>query len=463
MKALDELTALLSPQQLSTDPGDLLARSHDQSPRTLIKHRGGRPGAMVECVVRPSTPEEVAAVLEWAERTNTVVAIVGGRSGVCEGIAPDGGIALDLSGLDQIEGVDESSHLVTAQAGVTGPQLTGYLDERGFFLGHQPQSLAISTVGGWLATRACGQLSARFGGIENVVAGLEAVLVGGHIVRWKSAPRRATGPDLASLIIGSEGTLAVITQATLRVSKIPVERADRCLTFESMASGVQACRLVAQSDLRPTVVRLYDREDTALFMRHEETPVEGPLLLISFDGPFAELRADAALDLCEGTPQQERLVSHWWRHRNDAVDEYRRLMAGEGLLGPHAVIDTMEVAARWGSLRALYHSIKDTLSNLAEFVGCHLSHVYEDGACLYFTMGSSCESDDEALDMNARWWDAGMRATLDAGGTISHHHGVGRLKSPWLEEELDGGMEVLRAVKKALDPTRILNPGVLGL
>jgi alkyldihydroxyacetonephosphate synthase len=403
-------------------------------------------------------------VLEWAHSRRVPVVPFGGATGVCAGVAPvEGAVFVDLGQLDGISDVDDGSRLVTAGAGVTGDVLSRALARRDYMLGHEPQSNAISTVGGWVSTRACGQLSARYGAIEDLVAGLEAVLPGGSVVRSKVAPRRATGPDVANLFIGAEGTLGVVTEVTLRVVPMPTHRVDRCVRFEHMADGVAACRRLAQSDLRPTLVRLYDAEDAAIFLRHHPGEPQGPVLLLSFDGRDADGCADEGVALTEGTPGTNALVAHWWEHRNDAVEEYRRLMTGEGLLGPHALVDTMEVAGTWSVLRDLYHSMKSELSERAQVTGCHLSHVYPDGACLYFTMASMCDSDEAARHMLVEWWDAGMGACLEAGGTISHHHGIGRMKAPYLASELGAWTGVLRAVKDAFDPHGIMNPGVLGL
>jgi alkyldihydroxyacetonephosphate synthase len=460
---LDELVSLVGSEAVIPDDDALRSKSHDLSPRGLMAERTHDFPQVADCIVRPSSTDEVSVVLAWANETVTPVVPFGAGSGVCEGIAPDGGILLDLSRMDAVLDVDEKSLLVRVQAGCLGGNLGSHLEAKDLMLGHQPQSINISTVGGWLATRACGQLSAAFGGIEDIVAGFEAVLPGGSVVRSKTVPRRSTGPDPASLILGSEGTLAAVTEATLRVSRIAADRTNACLSFEHMSDGVAACRALAQSDLHPTIVRLYDREDVTLLLMDRTDPPEGPLLLLSFDGFAAPARAEAAVGLASGAVQDPAIVEHWWDHRNDAGSTYVRLMTQDDLLGPHAVVDTMEVAGTWTVLRDLYHSIKTRLSEKADLAACHLSHVYTDGACLYFTLASACDSEDAAEAALADWWETGMRACLDAGGSISHHHGIGRTKAGWLREEIGDWYEVLKSVKRTLDPNGIMNPGALGL
>lgn len=382
---------------------------------------------------------------------------------MCGAIASSGAVVVDLRAMDEIVDFDEKSRLVRVQPGMLGPDLDKALRSWGYMLGHEPQSIRISTIGGWIATRASGQLSARYGGIEDLLVALEAVLPTGIVARSKLTPRRAVGPDVASLLVGAEGSLGIVTEATLRVSAVPDESADRCVRFEHMTDGVKACRTLAQSDLVPTLVRLYDKEDSMIFLRHHPDETPGPLLLMSFDGPRCADRADAAVSLSGGDPGNDDLVSHWWEHRNDAVDEYRKILQGEGLLGPHGIVDTIEVSGTWTVLRHLYHSMKKSLDGAADLVGCHLSHIYPEGACLYFTLASA-PADEAAAEVTLKdWWDRAMRACLDAGGSISHHHGVGRVKAPWLVEELGGWHASLVAIKKALDPNNIMNPGVLGL
>jgi alkyldihydroxyacetonephosphate synthase len=365
--------------------------------------------------------------------------------------------------MDEIRDFDEDSRLVRAECGVLGPELQNALAEWGYVFGHQPQSIDISTVGGWVSTRASGQLSTYYGSIEDLVAGLEVVLPDGTVARSRTAPRSSTGPDLPTLLMGAEGTLGIVTEATLRIDPLPDARLDVCLRFEHMSEGVAASRKIVQRGLRPTLMRLYDKDDATLFLRSHPDEEPGHILLLSFEGHAAEHRAEEAVALSRGARGNDMLVEHWWRHRNDAVGEYVKLMAGEGALGERGVVDTVEVSGTWSVLRDLYHSMRKALMDEADFVGCHLSHHYVDGACLYFTVASATSEDDAAVERLDAWWEAAMTSCLAAGGSISHHHGIGRRKAKWLHDELDGWWQVLASVKKALDPNGIMNPGVLGL
>jgi alkyldihydroxyacetonephosphate synthase len=461
--AADELARLLGPHRVSTDHLDLVRHARDLSAGSLLAERRGETLPLPQCVVRPQETAQVVAVVRWANENRVPLVPYGGGSGVCGAVAPGGAVVVELRAMNEILDFDETSRLVRVQPGMLGPDLDKALRSWGYLLGHEPQSMKISTVGGWIATKAAGQLSARYGGIEDLVKGLEVVLPTGAVVRGKTTPRRAAGPDLISLMIGSEGALGIVTEATLSVTPVPEGKADRCARFAHMTDGVRACRLIAQSDLGPTLVRLYDTEDAEIFLRNHPDEPRGPLLLLSFDGADAAARAEAAIDLAAGEPGNDALVAHWWEHRNDAVDEYRKLMRGEGLLGPNGLVDTIEVSGTWSVLRDLYHSMKKSFEGIADLAGCHLSHVYPEGACLYFTLASACSDDEVAAQTHARWWDAAMRSCLDAGGSISHHHGIGRVKAPWLDEELDGWLAALRTIKQALDPNGVMNPGVLGL
>jgi alkyldihydroxyacetonephosphate synthase len=460
---LDELTRILGEHRVSVHPTDLERHAGDRSPGVLLARRMGASLALPRCVVRPRTTAQVSELVKWANATSTPLVPYGGGSGVIDAIRPDDAVVVELRAMDDIRDFDESSRLVRAECGVLGTDLDKALHGWGYMLGHQPQSMQISTVGGWVSTRAIGQLSSRYGGIEDLIAGMEAVLPDGTIVSTRGTPRSSSGPDVASLLIGAEGTLGIVTDVTLRVEPLPHARLDLCIRFEHMADGVAACRKIAQEGLDPTVMRLYDRDDAGIFLRNHPDEPRQPFMILSFEGFDALARMEEAFSLSRGERGNHELVDHWWVHRNDLVDEYVKLMEGEGILGPHALVETIEVSARWSKLRDLYHSVRTTLEPQADLVGCHLSHHYVDGACLYFSIGSACESDEAAVEKLESWWESSMTACLKAGGSISHHHGIGRRRAKWLPDELDGWYDVLRSVKKTLDPNGIMNPGGLGL
>jgi alkyldihydroxyacetonephosphate synthase len=429
----------------------------------LVRERAGLDPAPPAAVVRPRSTEEVSELLTWADVERVPIVPFGGGSSVVRGIEPARGIVLDLSLMDAVIDLDERSRLVRVQAGIRGAALQQGLDAQALMLGHQPQSMALSSVGGWIATGASGQLSLGFGSIEEVVAGFDAVLPGGRVLRAKVAPRRSTGPDLGALFIGSEGSLGVVTEAVLRVVPALADRVDLAFAFEHMADGVNACRTIAQGEFRPVLLRLYDKEDTFIFWRKMEDAPIGPLLVASArDAASLESTARAA-EAAGGREAPRQLVDYWWGHRNDAVEDYPRTMAGGGILGDHALLETIEVSATWSNLRAVYHSLKERLEPSSDIVGGHLSHLYPDGACLYITLAASCSDERDAVGRLRAWWGTAMSTVLEHGGSISHHHGIGRTRAPWLREELGEWFEVLVALKRALDPNGIMNPGVLGL
>ncbi len=418
-------------------------------------------------VVFPRTTEQVAATLAWASETKTPVVPRGGGSGVCGGAqAVWRGLVVDLSRMERIVDFDEASFSVTVEAGIRGDRLEGALNAQGFTLGHYPQSIAISSVGGWIATASAGQASAGYGAIEELVLGITAVLPSGEIVRLSATPRSAAGPNLRSLLIGSEGAFAIVTEAALSVS--PLSQGMRWAAFQpaSFEHGIELARAVMHSGAHPDVVRLYDDVDAALaFGAAGHTG--GPVLLLGFrEGDMA----DPGIEVCgrlasaaETTVLMASLGEHWWTHRNDAVGLFRSIMGEERSFGSGVVVDTMEVAGLWSRLPELHERIRGALlSHASEAVGCHLSHPYRSGASLYFTFLMRAPDDVAAERAYLSGWEAAVRACLDAGGTITHHHGIGLLKAPFLADELGtGGAGVLRAIKRALDPEGVLNPGKL--
>jgi alkyldihydroxyacetonephosphate synthase len=464
---LASLTERLPDGTVSTHPGELTSRSHDAWPLAMLREARGERLPRPMAVVFPRSTEEVAATLAWAAETGTPVVPRGAGSGVCGGAqAVWRGVVLDVSRMDRVISIDEESLAAEVEAGIRGDRLESELNKRDLTLGHYPQSLAISSVGGWIASGSAGQASARYGAIENMILGLVAVLSGGRVLGLRSTPRSAAGPDLRALLTGSEGTLAVITKATLSVARIPEERRWLAYRMAGFAEGMTVAREIVQRGCEPSVLRLYDQADalvTFSSLGHES----GAVLVLGFDGSpaiEASMEAAHAAAVPGGAEQQpETYGEYWWEHRNDAVETYRRIMGAERELGSGVIVDTVEIAGLWRRLPGLYRAVWDALfGHASHAVACHLSHPYRSGASLYFTFLIHAPDDEKAERTYARAWADAARACHGAGGTMTHHHGVGILKAPFLERELGTtGLDVLRELKRTMDPAGILNPGKL--
>jgi alkyldihydroxyacetonephosphate synthase len=467
VEPLASLAERLPEGTISTHPGELSSRSRDAWALAMLREARGERLPRPMAVVFPRTTDHVAATLAWASETKTPVVPRGGGSGVCGGAqAVWRGLVIDLSRMDRILDVDEASFAVTVEAGAHGDRLESALNERSLTLGHYPQSMAISSVGGWIATASAGQASAGYGVIEDMLLGMTVVLPAGDVVYLPATPRSAAGPDLRRLLVGSEGTLGIVTEASLAVSPLPEGMRWAAFRPASFEHGVELVRAVMHSGAHPDVVRLYDEVDAAVTFGAAEH-AGGPVLVLGFrDGDMAE----AGVEVCgrlaaaaEATVLLASLGEHWWDHRHDAVGLYRQIMGEERALGAGVVVDTMEVAGLWGRLPELHASVRATLlSHASEGVGCHLSHPYRSGASLYFTFLLRTPDDEAAERAYLAAWQAAVGACRKAGGTMTHHHGIGLLKAPFLADELGpGGVAVLRAIKRALDPAGVLNPGKL--
>jgi alkyldihydroxyacetonephosphate synthase len=442
--------------------------SRDWWPLALRWESKGRAPARPAAVVRPESTEQVSAVLRLAGEARVPVTAAAGRSGVCGGAIPlFGGIALDCRGLAGLLEVDDVSLHVSARAGTFGPDLESELRARhGLTVGHWPQSFELSTVGGWLACRGAGQYSTRYGKIEDLVAGLEVVLSSGRVVRTGSlagaGPRAAAGPDLTQLFVGSEGTLGVITEVALRARPVASYEQRGCFAFPSFEAGLEALRATLRTGATPAVLRLYDATESARNFGQDDVAV-----LIAIDEGHSAL-VKPAIDLLSASCRDEgaevlgpELAAHWLATSRDV-----------SALGPLTragiVLDTIEVSAPWSDLAGLY---RDAIGGLRALESClaasaHESHAYLDGACLYFTFaGRGPDPDDEvfAVHFYEQAYEVVMSATRRHRGSISHHHGIGFVRGPYLAEALGEGFHVLEVLKAALDPAGILNPGKLGL
>jgi alkyldihydroxyacetonephosphate synthase len=442
---------------VSTDAHDVAEASRDWWPLAMIWALGAQVAARASVVVRPHDPAQVQHVLRICNDARVPVTAAAGRSGVCGASVPAyGGVLLDLTAIHGITAVDRTSMLVDVRAGTFGDVFEDELRaEHGVTCGHWPQSMALSTVGGWVACRGAGQLSTRYGKIEDIVEGLDVVLADGTLVHTGGAPRAAVGPDLTQLFLGSEGTLGIVVGARLRAHPLPASEVRAAHAFSAFADGLDAMRRILQRGATPAVLRLYDA--TEADRSYHTGSAHLLLMLDEGDAHVTEATRRIVDEECSAAePADVAHVAHWLHNRND-------VSALEALISRGLVVDTMEVSGPWRALPKIYArtiaaitGVEHTLSASA-----HQSHSYLDGGCLYFTFAGRPAADEREAYYRAVW-DAGQNAVLANGGALSHHHGVGLNRARFVRDALGNGLDVLQSVKDALDPNGILNPGKLG-
>jgi alkyldihydroxyacetonephosphate synthase len=456
----DALAALRSVCAVVEDGEPVAEASRDWWPLALHWSLAGQVPQLADVVVRPTTLDEVVRVVRVCNNARLPLTVTGGRSGVCGAALPvHGGVVLDATALAGIGAVDEVSGVVEVLPGTFGPDLEAHLHPLGLSVGHFPQSFDLATVGGWVGARGAGQFSTRYGKIEDMVVGLEVVLADGTVVRTGGAPAAAAGPDLTQLFVGSEGTLGVITRVWLRAHPVPDDEIRSAWSFGSFTDGIEACRQILRAGATPAVLRLYDAAESQRGQGGDGT--ECILLVLDEGAPEIVGATGAVVDRCctaaGGAARDPDLVERWMHHRNDTS-------ALQGLTRKGFVVDTMEIAAPWSVLGALFDDVRTAMLAVphARAATCHLSHSYADGACLYFTFAAT-PPPDEVESTYIALWDAGQRAVLRGGGNLSHHHGVGINRGRFMVEALGPAHGVLTALKSALDPNGIMNPGKLGL
>lgn len=457
--------AIVGESHVLTSFDERLAYARDRLPFAVFEERAGEiAGDVPRLIVRPGNADEVAKVVAHAHRHRIPIIPYGNGSGVLGGAIPLGGeITVDLRRLDRIVAINETDATVTVEAGMNGAAFEQELNAAGFTTGHYPQSIEISTVGGWAACRGGGQASSRYGKIEDIVVGLKAVLPDGTPLEVRPVARRSVGPSVRDIIVGGEGAFGVITELTLRIWKKPEIERGVVLAFPSMQAALDSARAIMQAEIRPQIVRLYDRaesdertKDIALF---RDKPF---LAIFAFCGsePLVSVEQEAALKIAAsfgGEVTSDEPYRHWKQNRYIA---YSQMWHDKGYFN-----DTIEVTANWSKIPALYDAIAKAVRAVHPDVhfGAHWSHVYPEGACQYMTVRLPPMPEAQALPLHARLWDTVEGLTLDHGGSIAHHHGAGLFRGRWMARELGAGLGVLQAVKDALDPDNLLNPGKLGL
>jgi alkyldihydroxyacetonephosphate synthase len=499
------LAGVVGPDRVSTRGTDRASYARDMWPRLLFAVRAGAPAEHApDVVVWPESAAEVAAIVAIARQLGVPIVPYGAGSGVCGGAVPiRGGITVDTKRMDRVLDIDTERLTVSAECGINGERLERALARRGVTLGHFPSSIYCSTLGGWLAARSAGQMSTRYGKIEDMALSVTAVTGRGDTITTGRLGRAGAGPDWTQLLIGSEGTLAILTRATLRIRPAPEVQLLRGFAVRRVTAGLEAIRRVLQRGLRPAVVRLYDEFDSWMALRgghggEAERPAttgalpsltgdpaevqddgllgrlralrpralqraqgRGCLLIVGCEGARPRAEAEARLVFAEleraGAKDLGEEPGHNWLRRRYAVSYNMSKMFAAG-----AFVDTMEVAATWERLIDLYDGVRAALSRHA-FVMAHFSHAYAEGCSIYFTFAGHAPSRAAAERKYDALWRDGLAAATRAGGTISHHHGVGLMKGPAMADEHRESMALYEALKRAFDPDGILNPGKMGL
>ena len=461
---------------------DRLRRSTGRSYPDLVRLRSGRLESAPDAVVRPADPAAVDEVLSACAAAGVAVVPYGGGTSVVGGLDAIGGehdrvVSLDLSRLRSVE-LDRTSLTARLGPGLSGSDAEAKLGALGVTLGHFPQSFEEATIGGFAATRSAGQASSGYGRFDDLVTSIELSAPAGRL-QTLQVPHTAAGPSLRELVVGSEGTLGVITEVTCRVRPVPKHRHYEGWIAEDFEQGREIVRDLAQRHEAPDVLRLSDREETQVSL--ELAGAEG-LQKRTLDAYLAlRRRREGCLMICgwEGersSIRRRRSLSRKRLRRGDAVplgaspgrswerSRYTAPYLRDELMSLGALVETLETAHTWSRLDELYRAVGGALRGaLGEraIVMCHVSHAYADGASLYFTFISRARRGQE-IEQWRQAKSAACEAIVAAEGTITHHHAVGRDHAPYMTAEVgELGVDALRAVKDRLDPAGIMNPGKL--
>ncbi|MGI9156880.1 MAG: FAD-binding oxidoreductase [Marmoricola sp.] len=468
-----ELARIVGADQVLTDHETRVLRTRGKSTPDLLRLRAGDGTDSPGAVVRPDDHAQVQAVIDWCVRRHVALVPFGGGTSVVGGLAARrdgfaGVISLDLCRLNRLVDVDAESMTAVLEPGLRGPEAEALLSEHGLTLGHFPQSFEYASIGGFAVTRSSGQASAGYGRFDSMVMGLSLATPRGRL-ELGSSPANAAGPDLREWVLGSEGAFGVVTSVLLRVRRIPAARAYESWRFESFEAGAAAMRTLAQSGALPTVIRLSDESETAINLASPDEVGSdtsgGVLMIVGHEGEqrvvdtgravvSALLGEHGGIDL--GEPGGEA-----W-----SAGRFHGPYLRDSMLDVGVLVETLETVTFWSRLRTVYDAVRSALESTLGADGrpvlvlCHISHVYETGASLYFTVATRQDEEPVAQWLAAKA--AASAAMIATGASITHHHGVGADHKPWLAQEIGPvGVEMLRAVKDRLDPTGVMNPGVL--
>ena len=479
-------------ERVSTDALDRLVHARGKSLRDLVRHRAGDVGRVPDVVVHPADEEGVEGVLQAALDADAVLIPFGGGTNISGSLeaSPEETrpvISVDLGALDRVLSVDAESRMARVQAGVLGPQLEEQLNARGWTLGHFPDSFAHSTLGGWIATRSSGMQSDLYGDVADLTRAVRVATPSG-MMATRPVPSTSTGPSVREMVLGSEGRLGVITEATVHVHRLPEQRTILGYLFPTWADGLAAMRDIAASEAAPSVTRVSDASETAFSFSTKQGDSQLDRIKSKALSTYLTRRRHFDLEqMClsfigyEGTKRhvalQRKLVGKIVsRHGGLCVGtspgalydqkKFDTPYIRDYLLDRGALADVSETSAPWSVLPALYENVmaaaRGSFADLGVpgYVMCHLSHSYHAGACLYFTFALTPSGTREPIDEYDVVKSAIQQTFVDSGATLSHHHAVGTEHARWLEEDISGpGVEMVRALLEGIDPGANLNPG----
>jgi alkyldihydroxyacetonephosphate synthase len=487
---LADLHVILKPGQVALDALQRLLHSYGKSFPDLFCVRNGVVKRAPDAVLFPDSHEQVEALVKLAYRRDFCLVPFGGGTNIVGGINPSVDearplLTLSLRNMNRLISLDSESRTATIQAGALGPKLEADLAERGHSLGHYPDSFEYSTLGGWLATRSAGMQSDEYGRIEDMVVSIKMATPSGTIAT-KAAPASSVGPDLNRLMIGSEGILGVITEATMRVHKTPANKDYRGFLFRNFADGVYAIQDCLDRGFAPSMIRLQDSGETELAFNMKAPShglrgwlqkkvkvwlasrgyTEPCILIIGFEGedkPVASTRR-SALGIVKrhgGFPLGKSVGNTW------SKDKFNIPYLRDYLMDYACMADVAETSTLWSNVLPLYTGTVEALrarfrqDDGTGYIGCHISHTYPTGACLYFTFAARQPKGQE-LEHYYEYKRLITDKIISLGGTLSHHHAVGIEHRPWVTQEISpAGLQALQALKTSLDPKHILNPGKL--
>ena len=423
-------------------------------------------------VVYVNSTDEVAAILKFANTIRINVVPRTGHSATEGGLetALENSIVIDGSGMNRIVDIDTYNMQATVQCGVSLQALDDRLRELGYTTGHSPQSKPIAQLGGLVATRSIGQLSTLYGGIEEMVVGLEAVFPDGGVTRIKNVPRRAAGPDIRHVVIGNEGSLCYITEVTVKIFKyFPENNRFLGYTLDNMKTGFEILREVMVNGYRPSVARLYDREDGAYHFSHF---ADGKCVLIFVaEGvkPIADTTAAAIEEIVAGYAEcqkvKPKLIEKWFANLN--WDPAKLAEEKAEIIQTKNICNTTEISANWGIIYDIYdvcmRRVRNEIPDLT-LLGGHSSHSYLNGTNLYFVYFYNvvdCGPEEELTKYHLPIKKIIVEETIKAGGSMCHHHGVGKHRTPWIEAEYGSSYYILKQLKRVFDPNGIMNMGTI--